>query len=196
MTGTIIPGPFETDESFDSLFPVHIRQLSKLHWSPLQAVRIASAFLAPCAEASVIDIGAGVGKFIIAASHFTQGHFTGIEYQKNLVVAGKKVISGLNATRAQLLHTGFKGFDISPYSGIYFYNSFYENLIADEALQEANGNGQQYENYMALFREKLTAMPPGTRLATYWLDSPEVPGCYTLQESHLAARLKLWIKAN
>ncbi len=187
---------FESDDAFDSLFPVQIRQLSGVHWSPLEVVRVASAFLAPDANARVIDIGAGVGKFCIAGSYFTQGQFTGIEIQKKLMIAGNKVISELNVTGAKLVHADFKDCDISPYNGIYFYNSFYENLIADEALQEASGNDLRYENYMDIFREKLTAMPHGTRLATYWLSAPEVPGCYLLQSTHFSDHLKLWTKVS
>ena len=185
---------FESDDAFDSLFPVQIRQLSGVHWSPLEVVRAASMFLAPDANARVADIGAGVGKFCIAGSYFTQGQFTGIEYQRNLVIAGNKVIRDLSITRAQLIHTDFKEFDIQPYTGIYFYNSFYENLIADEALQEASGNDLRYDDYMAIFRAQLTAMPLGTRLATYWLSAPEVPDCYKLQSTHFDDHLKLWTK--
>jgi precorrin-6B methylase 2 len=45
----------------------------------------AARFLAPTKKASIIDIGAGVGKFCVVGSIFTKGNFTGIEQRKKFI---------------------------------------------------------------------------------------------------------------
>ena len=94
-----------------------------------------------------------------------------------------------------LIHGNFTSISLAGYTGIYFYNSFHENIVLDDSLDEKiERSGKLYELYTAhLFRE-LKAMPTGTRLATYWLSITEIPGCYKLYESHFNNLLKLWVK--
>jgi len=96
-----------SDEAFDSLLPVHIRQLSGIHWTPLNVAFAAARFLAPDAAARVIDIGAGIGKFCIAGCCATDGSFTGIDQRKNFVTIGNKVVRKLGVSRAELIHGNF-----------------------------------------------------------------------------------------
>src|ERR1043165_3820474 len=85
MKSAIEEDYFVSDEVFDSLYPVYVRELSEIHWTPLDVIKVAARFLAPNENARVIDIGAGVGKFCIAGSHYTKGSFIGIEQRKNFV---------------------------------------------------------------------------------------------------------------
>jgi hypothetical protein len=186
---------FSSDAIFDSLFPIHIRQLSAIHWTPLQVAFKAAAFLVTDIHSCIIDVGAGAGKFCIAGSHCFSNSFTGIEQRKDLATTGNKVISRLGIQNAKLLCSNSTTHDLSAYTGIYFYNSFHENLIlSDNAEGKIQKSGALYDLYTAHLMEQLIAMPTGTRLATYWLSVPEVPGCYNLQEAHFNGLLKLWIK--
>ena len=184
-----------SDKDFDNLFPIHIQNLSAVHWTPLNVAAVAARFLAPNASASVIDIGAGVGKFCIAGSLYTKGTFTGIEQRKNFVTIGNKVIKQLGIANVSLLHGNFTELDISAYTGIYFFNSFHENLVFADALDnKVEMSTELFEQYSAHLLSQLNTMPVGTRLATFWLAITEIPGCYKLQESHFNHLLKLWIK--
>jgi len=184
-----------SDQDFDNLFPIHIQNLSAIHWTPLNVAAVAARFLAPNATARIIDIGAGVGKFCIAGSLYTNGTFTGIEQRKNFVTIGNKVITQLGLQKASLLHGNFTELDISAYTGIYFFNSFHENLVFADALDnKVEMSTELYVQYSAHLLSQLNAMPAGTRLATFWLSITEIPGCYKLQESHFNNLLKLWIK--
>ena len=184
-----------SDEEFDRLFPIYVQKLSSMHWTPLNVSAVVARFLAPNANARVIDIGAGVGKFCIAGSIYSKGTFTGVEQRKNFVTIGNKVIKQLGLQRASLIHGNFTELDLSPYTGIYFYNSFHENLVYADALDDkVEKSGELYELYSAHFIRQLIAMPVGTRLATFWLSITEIPGCYKLQESHFNNLLKLWVK--
>jgi Protein-L-isoaspartate(D-aspartate) O-methyltransferase (PCMT) len=184
-----------SDATFDSLLPISIQQLSTQHWTPLNVAYMAAQFLAPDANARVIDIGAGVGKFCIAGACVSQGIFTGIEQRKNFVVTGNKVIKQLGVDRVKLLHGNFMELDITEYSGVYFYNSFHENLVFEDALDnKIEVSTELYEQYTAHLLSQLIAMPIGTKLATFWLSITEIPGCYKLKETHFNDLLKLWVK--
>ncbi len=184
-----------SDEVFDSQFPVYVQQLSRIHWTPLNVASTAAKFLAPDPQSRIIDIGAGVGKFCIAGSCYSKGAFTGIEQRKNFVTAGNKVIKTLGIERAQLIHGNFTELDLTSFTGIYFYNSFHENLVFSDALDnKVEVSTELFEQYSAHLLTQLNAMPIGTRLATFWLSITEIPGCYKLQESHFNNLLKLWVK--
>ncbi|MCW3121648.1 MAG: methyltransferase [Flavipsychrobacter sp.] len=184
-----------SDEAFDKLLPIYIQSLSNIHWTPLNVALMAAQFLAPDANAKVIDIGAGIGKFCIAGACCTKGTFTGIEQRKNFVTIGNKAIKKLGVANAELLHGNFTELDITSYTGVYFYNSFHENLVFEDALDnKVEMSTELYEKYSAHLLNQLNAMPVGTRLATFWLSVTEIPGCYKLKESHFNNLLKLWVK--
>ena len=186
---------FSSDAVFDALFPVYIRQLSAAHWTPLNVAFTAAQFLAPDENASVIDIGSGAGKFCIAGSQVSKGSFTGIEQRKNFVTVGNKIIRQLGLMNVELLHGNFMQHDLSSYTGIYFFNSFHENIVISDALDnQVETSYDLYVLYTAHLLKQLKKMPVGTRLATYWLSVTEIPGCYKLYESHFNNLLKLWVK--
>lgn len=186
---------FSSDAAFDDLYPIYVRELSELHWTPLQVAKVAAQFLAPDDTARVIDIGAGVGKFCIAGSVYSEGTFVGIEQRKNFVTAGNKVIRRLGLEKTSLIHGNFTELDLSSYTGIYFFNSFHENLVYADALDnKIEVSVELYDLYTAHLLEQLNRMPIGTRLATYWLSVTDIPGSYRLKGSHFDDLLKLWVK--
>jgi SAM-dependent methyltransferase len=195
MEEAIIDQHFTSDEAFDSNYPVYIRELSEIHWTPLAVIKVAARYLGPNAGSKVIDIGAGVGKFCIGGSHFAKGTFTGIEQRKNFVRVGKKVIKELGADRAELLHGNFVDFSLAGFDGIYFFNSFHENVVLADSLDELiDRSPELYDLYTKHLLSQLTQAPVGTRLATYWISTGEIPGSYRLVSSHFDTHLKLWVK--
>lgn len=186
---------YETDIAFDSQYPIYIRELSELHWTPLAVIAVAARYLGRSEADRILDIGSGAGKFCIAGTHFAPGHFTGIEQRKNFVNAGNKLIRTLGCTHATMLHGNFMDMNLKEYTGIYFFNSFHENIVLSDALDEKiELSADLYELYTAHLLAQLRAMPAGTRLATYWLSITEIPGAYRLEEQHFDGLLKLWIK--
>jgi hypothetical protein len=191
------PAYFESDNDFDALYPLYIQELSGVHWTPLAVARTAAQFLADVPGAKVLDIGAGVGKFCIAAGLCTNGMFTGIEQRKNFVKAGNKLIKRMALTNVSLIHGNFTELDLYGYRGIYFFNSFHENLVIADSLDEKiERSPELYAYYTAYLFAHLALMPQGTRLATYWLTTNEVPGNYRLQNSCFDEKLKLWVKTH
>ena len=186
---------FSSDAAFDNLFPIHIQKLSAIHWTPLNVAITAARFLAASDNARILDIGAGVGKFCIAGSFFTNGCFTGIEQRKNFVTIGNKVIRQFGLNKADLVHGNFTEIDMSLYNGIYFYNSFHENIVLSDSLDEqVERSSDLYNTYTNHLLLQLKERSVGTRLATYWLSITEIPACYKMYESHYKGLLKLWVK--
>ena len=97
--------------------------------------------------------------------------------------------------RVALQHGNFMETDLGGYTGIYFYNSFHENIVHDDALDEKiELSSELYERYTDHLLHELMQMPVCTRLATYWLSITEIPACYREQGSYFGDLLKLWIK--
>jgi SAM-dependent methyltransferase len=186
---------YSSDTDFDSQYPIYVRELSELHWTPLKVIKVAARFLGSDKNARVLDIGSGVGKFCIAGTHYAAGHFTGIEQRKNFVRVSNKVAQEAGAVRAEFIHGNFLDMDIAGYTGIYFFNSFHENIVLTDSLDEKiERTPELYQIYTAHLIKQLKAMPVGTRLATYWLSIPEIPGCYRLQATQFDGLMKLWVK--
>src|SRR5580693_8048600 len=77
---------FDTDDRFQHLYPPSVRSLSTRHWTPLHITRRVAQYLTPTDNVKVLDIGSGVGKFCMAAAHFSpSGFFYGVEQRKDLV---------------------------------------------------------------------------------------------------------------
>lgn len=195
MDSDQVAGYFVSDHDFDSLYPYYIQKLSAVHWTPLNVAHTAANFLAIADNARILDIGAGVGKFCIAGGYHTRGVFTGIEQRKNFVKTGNKVVKRLGLKGVELLHGNFTELDLTQYAGVYFFNSFHENLVISDSLDDKiERSPELYAFYTSLLFARLNEMPVGTRLATYWLAVNEVPGSYRLCESLYEERLKLWVK--
>jgi protein-L-isoaspartate O-methyltransferase len=60
---------FSSDEQLHYLYPKPIRALAEKHWTPLSITKIALEFLVPHPGAKVLDIGSGVGKFVLAGAY-------------------------------------------------------------------------------------------------------------------------------
>lgn len=198
MTDAVPLGPtnYENDDAFDENFSPRIQRLSKMHWSPLPVIQKAAAFLAPAGGEKIIDIGSGAGKFCIAAAHFCpQAEFHGIEQRQSLYQTSQylKTLSGLD--NVYFMHGDFTELNLSGYTGIYFFNSFAENLQSygriDNTIQHSPSLYNYYASYLYQILEQ---KPAGTRLASYHVSENEIPICYELSKTFFKDNLKLWIR--
>jgi ubiquinone/menaquinone biosynthesis C-methylase UbiE len=53
------------DEEFDAVYPDFIRDLSAIHFTPVNVTKAATRFLVRKANAKVLDVGSGAGKFCL-----------------------------------------------------------------------------------------------------------------------------------
>lgn len=188
---------FQSDKDFDKLLPLELRLLSAKHWTPIEVGEKAAKYLAESSNnPSILDIGAGVGKFCAIAGHFTNASITGIEQRPKLIDTGKQILNHLHLQDVQLLEANITQVNFDSYTAIYFYNAFYENIDSyaqpiDDAIERSPALFRYYTDYLY---KRLQEMPVYTRLATYHTILSTIPSCYSIIESHFAGNLKFWIK--
>lgn len=187
---------YQDDETFDEHFSPRIKKLSKTHWSPLPVIKKATAFLAYHSHTKIIDIGSGSGKFCIAGAHYhPSSEFHGVEQRENLHLTAlrSKTLSGL--TNVHFIHGDFTQLNLDDYNGIYFFNSFAENLYTFGRIDNTIHHSVSLYNYYANYLYKmLEEKPSGTRLASYHVNENEIPICYELIATDFKDNLKLWIR--
>ena len=183
------------DEAFDAIYPRRYRTVSKFHFTPVHVAQIAAKFLAEKPGTRVLDVGSGAGKFCMAGAACTQGHFTGVEQRQRLFRLAVKLAKRHAVERVEFIHAQATEIDFGRYDAIYYFNSFFENLVPDSAIdQSVPMDRAQYKLYTTFMREQLAKMPAGTRLATYFSFLDEIPDTYKIQYEDFDLKLKLWEK--
>ena len=187
---------FDTDTRFNDLYPVPIQLLALRHWTPLHITRRVAQYLAPADNSKVLDIGSGVGKFCLTAAHaMPSAVFFGVEQRKDLVMHAEAARTKLGLKNTHFIHANFTQLDFRQYDHFYFYNSFYENLVATDKIDDSIAYSTElYNYYNRLMYKKLDAMPAGTRLVTFHSLEEEVPPAYHFVEAQVEGLLKFWIK--
>ncbi|HEX2847111.1 MAG TPA: class I SAM-dependent methyltransferase [Chitinophagaceae bacterium] len=185
-----------SDQQFNQLYPSSIERLAKRHWTPLSVAQKAAAFLAAEKEARVLDIGSGAGKFCLAAAyHNPHALFYGVEQRKSLVDHAETARAMLGLENASFIHGNFTQLDFRDYDHFYFYNSFYENLVGTDKIDDSiDYSGELYNYYNRYLYKQLDQKPAGTRLVTYHSLEDEVPANYHVVQAEMDNLLKFWIK--
>lgn len=143
-----------------------------------------------------MDIGSGVGKFCLAAAHESpSSFFFGIEQRNDLVMHAETARKTLGLSNIRFIHGNFTQLDFKLFDHFYFYNSFYENLIDTEKIDESiDYSVELYNYYNRQLYSNLKEMPFGTRIVTFHSLEEEIPPGYHLVEAQMDNQLKFWIK--
>ncbi|MEX6689831.1 methyltransferase domain-containing protein [Danxiaibacter flavus] len=187
---------FRSDRQFNDVFPPSIRKFADRHWTPLSVARKVADYLSVKKGSKILDIGSGAGKFCLAAAHYKpEVQFFGVEQRKSLVDEAEAAKKTLGIRNAFFLHGNFMQTNFDLYDHFYFFNSFYENLVWGEKIDNTLEYSENLYHYYNRYLYKLLASrPDGTRLVTYHSVEDEVPTDYQLVGSHLDGLLKFWIK--
>lgn len=170
-----------SDAAWDARYPPDLRVAAPLHFVPLATARAASDWLAQHARASgkpVVDLGAGAGKFVLAAADRHPGvEWVGLELRASLLGEAERW-----RREARLANVGFAKADITAadlgaYAGAFCFNPFYEQLDASaRGLGDGLPRGRAaYRAACASLRENVARVGPGFALATYFCHGPEIP---------------------
>jgi SAM-dependent methyltransferase len=187
---------FSTDTQLHHLYPKHIQLLARRHWTPLAITQMVVEFLVPHQDVKVLDIGSGVGKFCLAGGYYKPAaNFFGVEQRKDLVAHAEFARNMLGLQNVHFIHSNLTRLDFKQFDHFYFYNSFYENLMDTEKIDDKIAcNPGLYNYYNRKLYEKLEELQTGTRLATFHCLEDHMPRSYQLVEEQVGNLLKFWIK--
>ncbi|HVU94316.1 MAG TPA: class I SAM-dependent methyltransferase [Puia sp.] len=187
---------FQSDQQLHHLYPKAIQTLAERHWSPIDVSKLALEFLVPSPGSKILDIGSGVGKFVLTAAHFRpDALFFGVEQRRHLVAHAETARNILGLTNAHFFHRNFAHLHFKAFDHFYFYNSFYENLLDTGRIDESIAcSPNLYSHYHRILRRKLNEMPVGTRVATFHCLEGVMPRGYQLIEEHIGSLLRFWMK--
>ncbi|WP_156345187.1 methyltransferase domain-containing protein [Verrucomicrobium spinosum] len=189
------PRPFQTDAEFDLLLPKPFQDLSQRHWTPVAVAHEAARFLADRPGDRVLDVGCGPGKFCAVGASATQGHFIGVEQRGNLVRIAQSLLQHFQIPRATIVQGNIVDFDFGQFDAFYLFNPFQENSLPSYGIDSSvTLDPRLYDLYTAHVYRQLSAVPLGTRVATYWGDQEEIPDSYDCVGSQFDDRLRFWIK--
>jgi SAM-dependent methyltransferase len=191
----INPEIFDTDPAFDDLYPGHIRDLSAMHWTPVDIAKKAGDFLA-LPKARVLDIGSGVGKFCITAGFFhPETTFHGIEQRRELFTVAEIARQEIGLSNVNFIHGNLTELNFGDYDHFYFYNPFYENIEPGSRIDYAvRTSFELYDRYSRLVYKMLDEKPAETRLVTFHAPEKQIPPAYQLAANSYNSLLKMWIK--
>jgi hypothetical protein len=187
---------FTSDFEIHQLYPESIQVLARKHWTPLHVTKRVVQFLVPHKDVKVLDIGSGVGKFCLAGAYYKpQASFYGVEQRKHLVEHADKAKKSLALENVHFLHRNLTKLNFNRFDHFYFYNSFYENLMNTEKIDDSvTCSPELYNYYNRYLYKKMEDMPCGTRVATFHSIDDRMPPSFDLIESDIGQLLKFWIK--
>lgn len=187
---------FKSDEIFNSLYPLPIKNVAEKHWTPIAVAEKVATFLAVSNDVKILDIGSGCGKFCLVAAHlYPQTKFYGIEQREGLVSLSGQLADQLQIKNIFFTCDNITKVDFGQYDHFYFYNSFYENITTAQKIDDHLIYSEELYNYYNRYLYKqLDKKPAGTRLVTYHSFGKEVPRQYEIVNTDYNEYLKFWIK--
>ena len=192
---TLNPTLFRKDSAFDDLYPDHIQALSTMHWTAVDIARKAWEFLA-IPNASVLDIGSGVGKFCLVAGFLhPEISFYGIEQRMELHTLAEMAKEEIDLSNVHFIYRNLTELDFGKYDHFYFYNAFYENIEPDSRINySVRIPFELYHCYSRFVYEMLDGKPPETRIVTFHGTDSQVPSSYKIVNNSFSRALKMWMK--
>jgi SAM-dependent methyltransferase len=189
----------DEDVAFDAIYPQPVRLISRRFWTPVGIARRAAQMLREAGARKVLDVGSGVGKFVlVAAGAAPEMIFLGVEHRPHLVDVARQAHRQMRLPNAAFVLGDATSSSWAGFDGFYFFNPFAENVFItndriDDAVELTDSR---------LFRDVLRTeyalrkAPLGTAIVTYHSMSGRMPACYELSRGERAGSdwLRLWVK--
>jgi SAM-dependent methyltransferase len=196
---TALPFVADEDVAFDAVYPTAIRLVSRRFWTPVSVARRAARLLHEAGARKVLDVGSGVGKFVlVAAGEAPDMRFVGVEQRPHLVAVARDAQQQLQLPNAAFVVGEATTSSWRSFDGFYFFNPYAENLfVADDRLDDSvDLTATRFYRDVVRTERALRAAPLGTAVATYHGMSGRMPACYEVAQSVRAGSdwLRLWVK--
>jgi predicted RNA methylase len=188
------------DREFDRFLPDALRRVSEEYWTPLRVALRASDWFHAQNVRSIVDIGAGVGKFCVAMALLSERvQVTGIEQRGHFVGAARALALrfGVEA-RVSFVQGGLREVKRRHADAYYLYNPFAENLVApaDALDRKVTLSRARHARDIAAAEVIFSRAPVGTHLLIYNGFGGQVPAGYARirLDTELPYELALWHK--
>ncbi len=181
------------DARFDQLFPAELRDLSALHWTPVEIAVRAAQMMSTIENGRILDVGSGIGKACLVATLCSSASWWGVERDPALVTAANRAAKFLGIEdRARFIHGDAWGLDWDQFDGFYFYNPF-SSLLLNEHTSPFVRYGIILNNVRRA-EERLAKARTGTLVVTYHGFGGDMPTDYEvlLREPAGSDELVLW----
>jgi len=123
-------GQCPPDRAFDSFLPQDLRLVSSEYWTPLAAAVQATRWLEELRVRSVVDIGAGPGKFCVAAALAGNCQLVGLEHRPRFVAIARSLARQFGVQdRTHFVESSLHDGSVPAADAYYLYNPFAENLF-------------------------------------------------------------------
>jgi SAM-dependent methyltransferase len=189
-------GALVADRVFDEVFPLAARSPSRVYWTPVEVAVRAAKLLADGPRSTILDIGAGVGKFCIVAAAAVRAEVRGVEHRPHLVEIARQAAAKLGVSPS-FTHGTLEEQDPSNIDGIYMFNPFAENLCprVDRLDATVELSEDRFWRDIRATERFLTRARVGTRVAIYCGFGGNMPDGYVLAvRERCAGPLELWVK--
>jgi hypothetical protein len=187
------------DILFDAVYPTTVQLISSRFWTPVAVAQRAASLLRAAGARRVLDVGAGVGKFVlVAASSVPELDFVGIEQRAYLVEMARSARLRLGIPNARFHVADVTAVPWDGFDAFYFYNPFAENLFVERNCidDRVELTKQRFVRDVLCVEHALRTAPMGSLAVTYHGSSGRIPGCYDLLTSERSGTdwLRLWAK--
>src|SRR5690606_24542367 len=120
-------GRTPSDSAFDRWLPLAQRQASPTYWPPLSVCTRVSQWLYRLGIRSVVDIGAGAGKFCVATALMCDCEFLGLEQRPQLVEVARELARRFGVDhRVHFAEAKFGRDPVPKAEAYYLFNPFRE----------------------------------------------------------------------
>lgn len=192
-------GSAPRDAEFDQLLCLAHRQLSANFWTPVEVALVVARWFEASRAASVLDVGAGIGKFCAIGAVATSATYFGIERRGLLAQSAVSLAEKLGVGDRVRVIVGELGVVAAPRTdAIYCFNPFGEHLFNDgEVLDESIVRSvARYRHDAALVTQMLRDADVGAVFCTYNGFGGKIPRSYELLRwrSEFSCPLRLWRK--
>jgi predicted RNA methylase len=193
-------GMCPSDRAFDQYFPEEIRAESGRFWTPVDVARSAARWIEGAGARTVLDIGAGAGKFaLVAAMASSSLRVVGLEHRPRLVEVAHRLAGVFSLRdRVSFLQGTFDATPTPHADAYYLFNPFGENLFGD--TQHLDGSVElsvpRFRRDTAAVTRLLRDSAIGTLVCTYNGFGGSIPQGYTLKkiDATFSCPLRLWQK--
>jgi SAM-dependent methyltransferase len=187
------------DAAFDWLLPPLARRKSARYFSPLSVAGRAAVRFAELGARRVLDVGAGPGKFCIAAALARPDLvWCGIEQRQGLVKTAQALAVGLRLENVEFRAGDALSIPWRSFDGFFFFNPFAENIFTAEDTFDTGVELSERRLATELLRtlRRLSSLRRGSVLVTYCGLGGPIPSSYDLEheEPMGSAALRTWVK--